>query len=132
MKLKENINMNDRYRFRFWLESENRWFYFGFESFMTYKDQIEKALVDGLKIYQSTGLEDKNGKLIFEGDIIRVKFYNPIKYKTFKVIVDELSLCVAYTDGIIYERLTHHDDSERLEVIGNIYENADLLKEGKE
>jgi hypothetical protein len=66
-------------------------------------------------IMQFTGLKDKNGKEIYEGDIITERKYQAV------VEWDEKSLqfnCHGMLDGKNYE------------VIGNIYENPELL-EGK-
>ena len=77
---------------------------------------------DDLKIMQYTGLKDKNGKEIYEGDIVychNTKNTYVVERKVFEGY--EGALCVGY------EFETAHQ--ENLEVIGNIYENPELLKE---
>ena len=73
-------------------------------------------LKPNLKIEQFTGLHDKNGKEIYEGDIVTDGVG---KYK----IVYDLKLA-GYQPYCIFR-----DDPENYcEVIGNIYENPDLVK----
>lgn len=71
---------------------------------------------------QFTGLKDKNGKEIFEGDILE-------KYPKVrgKVIFDEDVGCFK----VIWEELSWDYVSGDKEVIGNIYENPELLEESK-
>ena len=73
-------------------------------------------LKPNLKIEQFTGLHDKNGKEIYEGDIVTDGVG---KYK----IVYDLKLA-GYQPYCIFR-----DEPENYcEVIGNIYENPDLVK----
>ena len=86
------------------------------------------VFVDNLVIMQSTGLKDKNGKEIFEGDILD---YNGRKalvrwhgsYASFIYrFVDELQKRNA-------ERKPLYLAYMKCEIIGNIYENPDLLED---
>ena len=74
--------------------------------------------VDGL--IQCTGLKDKNGKLIYEGDI--VKIHNDV---TAKVIFDKG--CFSFTDGVYSQACYWKKDT--LEVIGNVYQDKELFNE---
>lgn len=82
---------------------------------------------DEIELMQSTGLKDKNGKEIFEGDILTSQNY-PVKG-----VVEsrtDLGLWVYYLKGYNYfEYLGNVAGSK--EIIGNIYENPDLLEDNK-
>lgn len=92
------------------------------------------AKIDPQSIGQFTGLIDKNGKKIFEGDIINYEYETFDKQKIFvkyiiKYNVDEARFRAELTkDGIIYDLLTFRETQKRAEVIGNIYDNKELLK----
>jgi len=69
-------------------------------------------------LMQSVGRKDKNGKEIFEGDIVL--------FHTAKG--GEVSFTVVWNDeGLNYNIWKPHG-TESLKVIGNIYENPELLK----
>ena len=91
------------------------------------------VFVDHLVIMQSTGLKDKNGKEIFEGDIISTYTDNLVIKRDnllgFYVEVDEKRNYFAETVDIEYLDLFAKDFGVAVEVLGNIYENQELLED---
>ena len=79
-------------------------------------------------LMQYTGLKDKNGKEIYEGDIVECLFYNnlniPIE-KVLSVIFKNGSFGVF--DGKDF-KVFGSDSTKSIEVIGNVYENPELIK----
>ena len=88
------------------------------------------VLAEDLVLMQSTGLKDKNGKEIFEGDILAVEADDGVII--LKVSWDdEHALFVIKTKKFNEEAALAElvdDNSYPFEVIGNIYENPELLE----
>ena len=80
---------------------------------------------DGLPLMQFTGLKDKNGKEIYEGDIVRITGKVMNRCEEFEVKWFEPAFGKVGHGKIIYPLY----QSDEQEVIGNIYENPELLKE---
>lgn len=93
------------------------------------------AYTDEIELMQSTGLRDKNGKEIFEGDIVRTTrflgradeiggFYE--YEKDYVGVVKVLEGSWVIDTGSVAVRLWSEIDES--EVLGNIYENPELLE----
>lgn len=90
---------------------------------------LDVAQVDPSTICQCTGLKDKNGKLIWENDIlsghIDVEF--PEDETRKRVVWYENGWCTNEPGCDDYEELDDLD-SENFEVIGNMIDNQELLE----
>lgn len=123
--------MNDRFKFRVW-DSEAGQF-FEDHTIDALKLHLRpdgalgfisgKTCIDAFTICQCTGLKDRNDRLIFEGDILEREHDETLRFK----IIWEL-------DGFIGVRIKKENHFVRVpnfhsrgEVIGNIYENPELL-----
>lgn len=139
--------MQDRFKFRYFNKFINKmvepknWqnvnvIYRCLEQQVCFDENIDSVSYDyignNLVFMQCTGLKDKNGKLIYEGDIVKTSpsgFFDN----------DRDVFYIKFTDGY---RLAYQDwqtldtiggfSNKLFEIVGNIYENPELLEESFE
>lgn len=83
---------------------------------------------DGYVLMEGIGLKDKNGKEIFGGDIIRHE-NDDISVGT--IVYKECYFEIQFQSGNCNFITTEKIESFGIEVIGNIYENPNLLSQDK-
>lgn len=95
-------------------------------------NDLFKEISEESKIMQSTGLTDKNGKEIFEGDILEWDFSDqelPDAKEYLTVEWNYFEACFYGVMGDEQEPLAGTlEQTTQPEIIGNIYENPELLK----
>ena len=111
-----------------------------FSPYTEHECKIVGYEVDRDTICQCTGLKDKNGKLIWENDIVKKEFYTDYDNCANS---EEYVGVVKYTDCAwvietirdkctrpILEAMSYSEDVKHFEVIGNIFDNPELLEVG--
>ncbi|RTI48590.1 hypothetical protein C3I27_03995 [Campylobacter jejuni] len=106
-------------------------------------DLIHSAtdIIEDYEIELWTGYFDKNGKKIYEGDVIKYVYifkHELLDKGMIKKLPKKVSIgCVGIDNFLGFRILKNKElqcfmkDISNIEIIGNIHENADLLKEGK-
>ncbi len=82
-----------------------------------------------IKLMQFTGLQDKKGVDIYEGDILKYKYMFQDKMSTSEVVWnDERNGFYLYSEREEQFFVLETELKKQFEVIGNIYENSELLE----
>ena len=114
-------------KFRAWNKTLKKWDFFTPDNILTYIQTWQLHILEGDELYLYTGLKDKNGKEIYEGDIVE---FNSPKVDGKLPIIDE----------VYYNTLEAQFEAKKsnfkfgmiwpdCEVIGNIHENPELLEQ---
>lgn len=120
MKLSKEVNMRE-IKFRSWYPLENRMMSHDEMSDMldlSYGEMFGEAEMKAIPTMQFTGLKDKNGVEIYEGDIVCNEGFKE------KVYWDQFYGWVVSDEAMLGEV-----NFASIKVIGNIYENPELLED---
>lgn len=115
----------------------NEWVY-GYLADKSYINDIDTVDLSSIEVSLDTiceyaGLDDKNGKEIYEGDIVKAPLLDPIFGDVISDAFDNVAIAfyngsfvVAYYQG--RHKIYLQDLYDKIEVIGNIYDNPELLE----
>lgn len=133
IKFRGKAKHNNNWYFGYLNYSQSRKEYYILEDFASFPAPIFENTIG-----ECTGLIDKNGNEIYEGDILKYTFDNPgsvvatengLKVRIDKVFWSEWRSSFALgSKGCNNDLFTYVRNGNRVEVIGNIYDNPELLK----
>lgn len=113
-------------KFRVYDKEEKCFHYFTLANILQYRKEFEKHIINGDKFDLFTGLHDKNGKEIYEGDIVNCDNGDKavISWKE-----NFASFCLNKKGWLFSHFFGEAFESNECLVIGNIHENPEIIKE---
>lgn len=124
--------MNERHRFRAWLKTAPQRMVdvdcIDYTGNKIWYDKTLSCSLDDVILLVCTGFPDKNNKLIYEGDV--VKIFITLKYFEIAIIKWREYIPEFIAECIESEQLYNIGYHIDIEIIGNIYEN-DFTKGGE-
>ena len=124
-------------KFRAWTEEGEVMYYdvypFKDDTLLLSYDEIafDEVPASDFIIMQSTGLFDKNGNEVFDGDIIKFTLTDGFNYVVEEDGAATYKLGAFYVANGLCEYLIGDIDTNDIEVIGDIYETPELLEENE-
>ena len=85
---------------------------------------VEFVEIDPSTVGQYTGMKDKNGKKVFEGDIVRKT--NEGRHP--EIFIANIRTCFYTIEEVYYSPFEHFTESCEYEIIGNTHDKPELLK----
>lgn len=147
--MKGGIKMEDRFLFRGFQGDDGEWIYghyvfkpdislprLSLHFIVNYSSDSGLSswtAINPLSLCQCTGLKDKNGKLIFEKDIIKLLDGTGHENKISRILFENLSWILSdikdddYYASYPFMHLGQFKGTG-IEIIGNMYDNSELLK----
>jgi len=89
---------------------------------------FDTVCVDPETICEYTGITDKDGNKIFEGDILQINFRNEEIGRVHIYYKYSMYLCDVIYGDIDFDTLGMLDANYQLKVIGNVYDNPELIE----
>lgn len=93
------------------------------------KGRVKMVDVDPETVGQFTELKDRNGKDIYEGDVVRMKSLTSPDYEMYQVMFVDGMFCAYRINGLYYDSLHYLIDV--CEIIGNVHDNPELIANNK-
>lgn len=115
-----------------WFDRNNEQYKLGHVSFPS--QETVDTIFDNFELMQSTGLKDKNGVEIFEGDIVKIFVSNGFDYLDGDLSIVKKSeyhsglICELLSNTLEYRIFDEEATGYQYEVVGNIYKDKELLE----